>query len=57
MKAIARSYIWWPNIDRDIEDITRKCDLYLVNSKNPPKFTLHIWDWPNSPNEGHTQIF
>lgn len=51
MKALARSYIWWPNIDRDVENLTKECRLCLENSKSPPRSQLHVWDWPDSPNE------
>uniref|UniRef100_A0A5S6QL73 RNA-directed DNA polymerase n=1 Tax=Trichuris muris TaxID=70415 RepID=A0A5S6QL73_TRIMR len=27
MKALARSYVWWPQLDRDIEDIVKRCNL------------------------------
>ena len=26
MKALARSFIWWPNLDRDLEDLARRCE-------------------------------
>lgn len=52
MKALARSYVWWPRIDHDIESIIRKCETCLINSKdNPPKSELHVWEWPEAPNE------
>ena len=51
MKALARSYIWWPSIDRDIESLTKSCELCLTNAKNPPKAALHVWDWPEKPND------
>ena len=41
MKSIARSYIWWPNIDRDNEKIGKSCPLCLENASNPPKMSLH----------------
>ena len=25
MKAIARSYIWWPKMDQEIESVVQKC--------------------------------
>ena len=25
MKALARSYIWWPKMDKDIERLVKKC--------------------------------
>ena len=27
MKSIARSYIWWPNLDAEIELIVKSCDV------------------------------
>lgn len=51
MKMLARSYIWWPKIDQEIESITKKCELCLENAPNPPKSHLHVWEWPEKPNE------
>ena len=25
MKALARSYVWWPGLDKDIEEMVRSC--------------------------------
>jgi len=49
MKSVARSYIRWPKIDCDIENITKKCEQCLANSENPPKSVLHSWPWPEGP--------
>ena len=33
MKALARSYIWWPKMDTDIETLAKKCtDCKLITS-------------------------
>lgn len=48
MKSIARSYIWWPKIDVEIESITKKCDMCLTYSDNPPRSVLHSWPWPSA---------
>ncbi|XP_058796648.1 uncharacterized protein K02A2.6-like [Phymastichus coffea] len=50
MKGLARSYIWWPNIDKDIENIGKSCKLCLENANNPVKSSLHVWKWPECPN-------
>lgn len=50
MKAIARSYVWWPSIDQHIENIAKSCKNCLFNSVNPNKSLLHVWPWPDSPN-------
>ncbi|XP_011859399.1 PREDICTED: uncharacterized protein K02A2.6-like [Vollenhovia emeryi] len=49
MKASARSYVWWPKLDEDIEMITRKCKSCLKLRKNPPKVPLTPWPWPLTP--------
>lgn len=49
MKALARSFVWWPKIDEDIEKITRKCKSCLEERKNPPKIPLTPWVWPTMP--------
>ena len=35
MKSEAWKFIYWPNIDQDIESITKSCDLCFTN--NAPK--------------------
>ena len=50
MKALAPSFIWWPGLESDIENVTKTCKLYLENASNPPRATLHVWKWPDSPN-------
>lgn len=49
MKSIARSFIWWLGIDIEIEGITKRCELCLIHSENPPKTVLHSWPWPDGP--------
>nr|XP_006817281.1 PREDICTED: uncharacterized protein K02A2.6-like [Saccoglossus kowalevskii] len=49
MKALARSYVWWPGIDKDIEQITKKCPGCQQNQPMPKVAPLHPWEWPTSP--------
>ena len=51
MKALARSYVWWTNLDRDLENVTKTCWYCLKNADNPPKARLHPWAWPEHANE------
>lgn len=46
MKAMARSYFWWPGLDSDIESITSSCTLCLMVRQNPSKCNLHVWEYP-----------
>ena len=45
-KEVAQSYIWWPKIDKDIENTVRNCtDCQQV--RNPPAVApLTPWMWP-----------
>jgi len=51
MKSVARSYIWWPGIDNDIQNITKSCVFCLAHGNNPPKSVLHSWPWPEGPSQ------
>ena len=46
MKALARSYLWWPGLDRDIELKVRSCQTCQEHSKLPASANLHPWEWP-----------
>ncbi|XP_044592420.1 uncharacterized protein K02A2.6-like isoform X2 [Cotesia glomerata] len=50
MKAMARSFVWWPSIDSDIEEISKSCKFCLENADQPPRTQLHSWSWPDAPN-------
>ena len=49
MKSLARSYVWWPQIDKDLESTVQKCHNCQVNRKSPPVANLHPWEWPQEP--------
>ena len=44
IKALARSYIWWPKMDDSIEDVAKRCPCCQQASSSPPKATLHSWE-------------
>lgn len=46
IKMLARSYIWWPSIDHDIENVVKACKIYLEEQKKPPHTMLTPWPWP-----------
>ena len=49
MKALARSYVWWPGLDRQIEACAKSCMPCQVDKHSPPKAPLHPWAWPTVP--------
>ncbi|PIO53247.1 integrase core domain protein, partial [Teladorsagia circumcincta] len=46
MKKIARSYVYWPNLDKDCEEIVRSCSRCQEYAKNPIKAPLEAWSTP-----------
>ena len=49
MKSLARSYIWWPGLDGDLEREGKSCLTCQVNRNNPPPAPVHPWEWPAKP--------
>ena len=49
MKSLARSYVWWPQMDKELESKVRTCNNCQINRKNPPEAPLHPWEWPSRP--------
>ena len=48
-KAIARSYVWWPKLDQDIEDLCSSCSGCQKISNMPKAAPVHPWDFPSNP--------
>ncbi|XP_045779574.1 uncharacterized protein K02A2.6-like [Maniola jurtina] len=49
MKNVSRSYVYWPSLDRDIEDLCRKCEACRIVRDSPPRAILHPWEYPLCP--------
>ncbi|XP_029904245.1 LOW QUALITY PROTEIN: uncharacterized protein K02A2.6-like [Myripristis murdjan] len=49
MKGLARSYVWWPQMDQDVEREVHQCDACQQNSMSPSTAPLHPWEWPEKP--------
>ena len=45
MKALARSYVWWPNINAQLEELAKACSGCQENQKMPTKAPLHPLEW------------
>lgn len=51
MKALARDYIWWPGIDRDVEDLVKNCVDCQKQRPELKKVENHIWEPATEPFE------
>ncbi|KAF7643784.1 hypothetical protein LDENG_00233410 [Lucifuga dentata] len=49
MKALARSFVWWPAIDQKIEQLAMHCTGCQHVQKVPKAAPLHPWEWPACP--------
>ncbi|XP_046387450.1 uncharacterized protein K02A2.6-like [Ischnura elegans] len=46
MKNLARGYFWWPNLDDEIENFCKSCNVCMTNSINPKK--CEVINWPET---------
>ena len=49
MKSLARSYTWWPNMNKEIEEVVKSCQSCQANQHSPAPAQLHLWEWPDQP--------
>lgn len=49
MKMLARSYVWWPKIDRDLELQAKSCASCQSFQNTPVQSPLYSWNWPTQP--------
>ena len=49
MTALARSYVWWPGMDAEIEQMVKMCSICQRTQQATPKVPLKPWSWPDSP--------
>ena len=49
MKALARSYLWWPGLDKELEECARICHECQSVKNSPAVAPLHPWLWPSKP--------
>ncbi|GFW74797.1 uncharacterized protein K02A2.6 [Trichonephila clavipes] len=49
MKAIARPFIYWKNIDNDIEEAAKNCVDCARYKADPLKSKVHYWEYPSMP--------
>ena len=49
MKALARSFIWWPGLDNAIENHVKSCDSCQKHQNMPALAPLHPWENVSKP--------
>ena len=49
MKTLARSYVWWPGMNSDLENKVKQCLVCQQSRKMPPGVEMQQWDWPEKP--------
>ena len=49
MKSLARGIVWWPGIDKDLEEKVAACEACQVNHISPTPVLLHPWEFPSRP--------
>ena len=49
MKSLARSYLWWPQLNTEIEALARNCQQCCAVGPNPPAAPAHPWLVPQTP--------
>ena len=48
MKRLARRYVWWPRIDKEIEETATQCQDCQEQARMPAK-EYGSWSWPTGP--------
>lgn len=51
LKALARGYVWWEKIDKDIEEMVRNCEHCQSTRAEPAKVPTHCWEPATRPFE------
>ena len=49
MKALARSYVWWPGLDAEIEAWVKRCRACQESRPDPPQGPVQSWEPTRSP--------
>ena len=49
MKALVRSYFWWPSLDEMIETCVKQCKTCQVNQNMPASAPIHHWERTTNP--------
>ena len=54
MKALARSHVWWPGMEQQIEQMAQQCEPCQSLRNRPAPTTLQPWTWQHVHGRGCT---
>ncbi|XP_055489415.1 uncharacterized protein K02A2.6-like [Leucoraja erinacea] len=49
MNALVRSYVWWPGINKELEQQVRSCPSCQLIQHSPVAAQIHPWEFPEKP--------
>ena len=49
MKSLARSFVWWPGLDKSLEQKVKTCDACQRSRNLPAAAPIQPWEWPERP--------
>ena len=49
MKSLARSFVWWPGLDKSLEQKVQTCDACQRSRNLPAVAPIQPWEWPERP--------
>jgi hypothetical protein len=54
MKQLARKYLWWPKLEKEIEETVKSCTACQEEAKSPNASQQASWSWPGGPLEAYS---
>ena len=49
MKSLARSFVWWPGMDKNLTSAVNSCDACQRTRHLSPSVPIQPWEWPKRP--------
>ena len=49
MKSLARSFVWWPGLDKSMQQKVKTCDACQRSRNLPTVAPIQHWEWPERP--------
>ena len=49
MKSLARSFAWWPGLDKSLELKVKTCNACQRSQNLPSVAPIQPWEWPERP--------